>query len=273
MKYGSISAVLAIGYLVIWPLILTLLLAPTLPHADQTNAFVRLWLEVAPLLAVLAGTLIMRRWFDKKTDWPCFVGHRWRTDMSSGIAASATWLGVSVGLLYISGVVHFEAGQPISLLPVWILAAIINVIMQEYLVRGYLFSMLARRHSQITAAVATTILFIAMHGLAGGMIGVINVALANLIFTLLLIRTGSLLAPILAHIVWNVMGGIILGTISLGNVYPHWLQAVYSGSAPVTGGDYMLEGSIVTTVVSASVLLVAWLLLRPRGKEGTYSHA
>lgn len=81
-------------------------------------------------------------------------------------------------------------------------------------------------------------------------------------FTFLLIRTGSLLAPIVAHIIWNGIGGVILGVVSSGGVYPSLLKVSQHGSDIMTGGAAVIEGSIVTLFVSAMIVLGLWLVGR-----------
>lgn len=161
-------------------------------------------------------------------------------------------------LMLLAGWLRLEVAQEVSLLSVWIIAAVINVIAQEYLVRGYLFTMIKQRHSAWIAIVVTTIVFVALHGFVGGFIGIMNVTLASLIFSLLLLYTGGLLAPIVAHIVWNVVGAICFGVVNLGGLYPELMRATLSSNQLIGGGDLRIEGSLITTIVSVSLIVVVW---------------
>lgn len=48
------------------------------------------------------------------------------------------------------------------------------------------------------------------------------------------------------HFIWNFIGSIILGSVSLVDDYPAVLQITYSGKKFLTGGIYKLEGSIIS---------------------------
>ena len=103
-----------------------------------------------------------------------------------GVIMGIIWLSVPVLIMYIAGIIHFNGVNSISLLPVWALAAFLNVIMQELLVRGYLYQMLKQKHSIVTAAVVTTALFSVLHDGAfeAGAIPILNVLTASLLMTI-----------------------------------------------------------------------------------------
>lgn len=89
----------------------------------------------------------------------------------------------------------------IPMLWLWILSVFINTIMQELLVRGYLFQMLKANYNVIVATIITTALFTFMHGgaFAAGIVPVLNVLTMSLLMTIVLEYTQSLLAPIMMH--------------------------------------------------------------------------
>lgn len=59
-----------------------------------------------------------------------------------GGVTGTIWLGASVGILSILGVVQIEGKNQIAMLWLWLLAAFLNTVMQEMLVRGYLYQMI-----------------------------------------------------------------------------------------------------------------------------------
>lgn len=248
-KRGAATAGLAVVWFALWLALLSLLIAPTSGLlVDEANPWTRLWLELAPLIAVVAATWITCRWIDRSTPWPRLLSRGWWPGVGMAAVSGLGWLAASAGALMLLGALRFGSGTDVPLLSVWLTAAFLNVVMQEYLVRGYLFSVLASRHSTAVAVTVTTVLFVALHGFSGGVLGVINVAVANLVFTLLLLRTGGLLAPIIAHALWNLVGGPVLGVVSLGGVYPAVLSPIFEGHTVLTGGELMLEGAASTTL-------------------------
>ena len=82
--------------------------------------------------------------------------------------------------------------------------------MQELLVRGYLYQMLKQRHNAAAAAIATTALFTALHGgaLEAGVIPVLNVLTMSLLMTVVLEYSGSIIAPVVMHFLWNGFGAL-----------------------------------------------------------------
>ena len=221
---------------------------------NESGSLIRLWSEFVPFMAIIATTLLFLSTAKRK------IKPRVDKNLLNGALIGATigivWLGVVVLILLFLKILEFRAVVATSALGVWVIAAAINVAMQEYLVRGYLFQMLKSRYSVVVATIFTTVLFVAMHGFQGGFLGIINVTFASLLFTMLLTRTGTLVAPIVAHTVWNVGGGVILGVISLGGVYPHFMKTVFSGPKWLTGGNLLIEGSIITATISALLILL-----------------
>lgn len=70
-----------------------------------------------------------------------------------------------------------------------------------------------------------------------------------------------MITPIIAHVAWNIIGGILLGAISLGGVYPQVLRVVRDGPGILTGGDMGIEGSILTLIISCITLTLLWAFL------------
>ena len=79
--------------------------------------------------------------------------------------------------------------------------------------------------------------------------------------------TGSLLAPIVFHFIWNTIGGIILNCLSLADDYPHLLNAVFTGNSILTGGIYKIEGSAVLFIINIILITLAFVLK----KTGVFS--
>lgn len=132
--------------------------------------------------------------------------------------------------------------------------------MQEFLVRGYIYQLLKREYNIMIATIVSTLLFTFMHGGAfeAGPIAVVNVLTMSLLMTIILEYTNSLLMPIIMHFIWNVMGGIIFGTVSLADDYTHLYNIKITGNQFISGGSFKMEGSIFVFIINM-IMIVYYL--------------
>ena len=139
----------------------------------------------------------------------------------------------------------------------WIASAFVNVIMQELLVRGYIYQLLKREFNLAVAVVTTTLLFTLMHGgaIEAGILPVANVVTMSLFVTALYESEKTILAPIAAHSIWNIFGAIILGGVCLADDYPSICTLVPSSNMLLSGGALKVEASIVVLLVNIALPL------------------
>ena len=88
------------------------------------------------------------------------------------------------------------------------------------------------KYNIVAAVIVSTGLFTFAHGGAfeAGILPVLNVITMSLFMTAVLEYTDSLIAPIIIHFLWNGVGAIILGGVSLAEDYPHLFNIVISGN-------------------------------------------
>lgn len=251
MKNIVKSAIKFISFFLGWAI-----LCAFLPVSSSDRpAYWRLWAEITPLLAIIIFTVVF--WLIEKRSVKLNLFCNTAKGMVVGCVFGVLWLGVAVAVMLLIGVLRFESINAVSDLPVWMTAAFLNVIMQEMLVRGYLYQMLKQKHNVVLAITLTTGLFVALHSGAfeAGFIPVMNVLTMSLLMTVILEYTGSLVAPIIMHFVWNGIGAIILGGVSLAEDYPHLLNTVLYGHDLLSGGSCKIEGSIVVLVINAALIM------------------
>ncbi|MFP7494630.1 type II CAAX endopeptidase family protein [Terribacillus saccharophilus] len=232
---------------------------PDLPTANQ--ALMRIWWEFTPLAAVILFSICFVYLIERgKIKVPVTVNLP--KNLLTGIVIGIIWLGSVAAILLLTKTMHIQGVNPIAYFWIWVLASLLNTVMQELLVRGYLYQLWKRKYNTITAAVLTTILFTAMHGGAfeAGIIPVLNIISMSLLVTMLLEYTGTIIAPILAHFIWNTVGAIILGGVSLASDYPHLLNSTYQGK--IAGGVLKMEGSILVLIVN--LILFSYLFISNR---------
>lgn len=243
-----------IGWAVILPLF------PEFNHINQP-AYMRLWWEMIPLIAIVLLTVIFIVIVERgKIKVP--VALNFLKNIFEGLLIGIIWLGAVYVVLLWTGVMSIDGRNVVNDIWIWILASLINVMMQELLVRGYLYQLWKQKYHMVTAMVITTILFTVMHGGAfeAGLIPVLNIVTMSIFMTLLLEYTGTIVAPIIAHFIWNTVGGIIFGGVSLAEDYPVLFNTVYKGNELISGDAYKIEGSIVVLIIHAIFIVILAVL-------------
>ena len=262
MKKIASTIIKFIGYFLGWAILTSIL--PL--SSSEEPAIWRLWAEIMPLLAIIAFTLIF--WLIERKNVELHLFDNSVKGMVLGVITGIVWLAVPVLVMYIAKIIHFDGINSIKLFPVWLLAAFLNVIMQELLVRGYLYQMIKQKHNIVAATIVTTALFTALHGGAfeAGVVPVLNVLTMSLFMTVVLEYSGSIIAPTIMHFLWNGIGALVLGGVSLADDYPNLLITTFTGNEALSGGVCKIEGSIVVLFVNV-ILIVLFMFLK--NKQGT----
>ena len=233
-----------------------------IPDIDNT-ALWSFFAELIPFLAIVIMTVIF--WFVDRKKTKLHLTQRPVYSSVLGGTVGLSWLGISVGILLFTGSARIEGTNHISMLWLWILSAFINTIMQEMLVRGYLYQMIKRNYNVVAATVVSTMLFTFAHGGAfeAGTLPVLNVLTMSLFMTAVLEYTNSLIAPIIVHFLWNSVGAIILGGVSLAEDYPHLFNMTFGGNQLLSGGIYKIEGSVVVFVLNV-IMIIGFIMAKKK---------
>lgn len=130
---------------------------------------------------------------------------------------------------------------------------------------GYLYQMIKRNYNVVAATVVSTMLFTFAHGGAfeAGTLPVLNVLTMSLFMTAVLEYTNSLIAPIIVHFLWNSVGAIILGGVSLAEDYPHLFNMTFGGNQLLSGGIYKIEGSVVVFVLNV-IMIIGFIMAKKK---------
>jgi len=139
---------------------------------------------------------------------------------------------------------------------------------EEWLVRGYIYHALRERWRMEIAALASSLLFAALHA-ANPEISwpaLANTFLAGVIFAFVVERTGSLWSAGLAHSAWNFAVSALDLQVS-GVRFPHLFALTVTGPAPVSGGGFGPEGSLLLTALA---LPIAWAAWRAASRDRVY---
>lgn len=261
MKKAISVIIKCILFFMSWALLISFIPSPE----SENGAVWRLWAELIPLLLIIGVTFIF--WLIEKRKIKLHIFENPVKSIITGILTGVIWLFIPVSIMYLMGNIHFAGKNEIDLFYVWLLAAFLNVIMQELLIRGYMYSLIKQKYNPLAAVIVTTAIFTALHGGAfeSGIIPVLSVLTTSLLLTSAFEFTGSLITPIIMHGVWNSVGALVLGGVSLADDYPNLFITSFSGNEIISGGACKIEGSIFVLIIN--IILIGIFMLLKRKNE------
>lgn len=189
-----------------------------------------------------------------------------------GAAAGIILLAVSVLAIVLTGNIAYRGifdNADFLVIVLLIGGFMIQGAAEEILCRGIVFHALKEKTSLFTAVTVSTIMFILPHWsslFAGetvyGIIGIVNLILISVIFSLLTIRFQSIWAACGLHSFWNAILYSILGLNLSGN--EETVTAVFNmqsvGETIWNGGMYGIEASVITTIVLTLAAVLIWAM-------------
>lgn len=228
-----------------------------------------LWLMILVEFAIAVISVgIFRLWIDRRG----LKDLGWSPDGFTGEAIIGLFMGPAVMgiaalLMLFSG--HLEwtdiVWDPSSLFVSLGLMALI-AFSEELVFRGYILDNLMDSFSnKWVALIISSVLFAAFHFTGPGIhtLAFLNLFLAGLLLGINYLYTRNLWFSFFFHLSWNFFQGPILGFRVSGLVFPSLLQTETKGDLFITGGDFGLEGSILTTLTAfIAFFLVAWAFER-----------
>lgn len=250
-------------------LLLRLPLLPVLGERGLTG------LMTVVLFGLMIGAAIL---------WAAIAGRSVTPTGASPLKAGGLGIALGVGgLLLATGYAAMTGGvQPAGHPPAAILLILAGTCLtfiqcsaEEIYFRGWIQPVLAGPWGKWAALGMTSLLFAALHIFAGvrAPLSMLNVFLAGVLFGLLALRTGGLVAPIAAHFAWDWSEGLLMGLFPNPGV-DVW-NAIFNfdltGSRLWGGSAEGLNNSLaVTFVLLAFCVPLAWSLIRPsEGRAAT----
>lgn len=133
---------------------------------------------------------------------------------------------------------------------------------EELLVRGYFVHTLGRYNPIYIVYIAPAIIFSALHLLNPNVsiFGLINIILVGVLFTYMTLKTKNILMAVGFHITWNFFQGGFFGFNVSGNTVESLYPVTVINNNILTGGDFGLEGGILTTILIVIVTLIVYKL-------------
>ena len=191
-----------------------------------------------------------------------------------GVLIGIFLLAVSVAFIVLTGNIEIQGVFKNANIPIIFLlfgGFVIQGATEEFLCRGIVLQTLKEKTSLPIAIAVSTVMFIIPHWsslFAGemiyGVIGVANLVLISIIFSLLTIRFKSIWAACGLHSFWNAILYSVFGLNLSGN--DETVTAVFNmqsvGKNIWNGGEYGVEASIITTIVLSIAAAIIWYVSR-----------
>ncbi|HVS95804.1 MAG TPA: CPBP family intramembrane glutamic endopeptidase [Puia sp.] len=228
-----------------------------------------LWLMILVELVVsLVSVGVFRKWVDRGPG----IAEGWSPEGFTNEGLTGLFMGpavMGVVALILFATRHLEWTDIVwTPSPLFVSLGMMALIAfsEELVFRGYVLDHLmgSIRNKWVALAVSAA-LFSAFHFPNPSIyaLAFVNLFLAGLLLGINYIYTKNLWFSFLFHLSWNFFAGPILGFHVSGLSQPSLLQAESNGDLLITGGDFGLEGSILTTVVATIAFFVlAWAFER-----------
>ena len=219
-------------------------------------------------LALVLGGFAVLRFFDRRPVAALGLGlsRGWLRETLGGLAAGLVATGVLVLILIITGSVSLELSPDpaasLAVLPLMFFIFLWAGALEELVFRGFLMQALAEGSRPWIAAIVLCIPFTWGHADNPDVtiFGVANIFLAGVILAVLYFQTRRLWLPISFHLSWNLTQSWLWGfDVSGIKIQDQFFLVTQKGSDLVTGGEFGLEGSVLSTVLF--VLLIGWFLV------------
>ncbi len=139
---------------------------------------------------------------------------------------------------------------------------------EELVFRGYLLGNMMQSTSKEAALIFSALVFAVLHSLNPNfnLTAFINIFLAGLLLGINYIFTRNLWFGILFHFSWNFFQGSVLGFPVSGLQLSSLLQQNSSGSILLTGGEFGLEASWLTSFAFAAAIFLLYTFFSKKYK-------
>lgn len=243
-------ALLLAGFLYVSIIVIDVVLASFLPERSLGSPMP---LAACWLASVVVGVTLYRT-------LGRLFRHAYAVPLRAKSAAAHVCDGAKIGalvvlaaalLLWATGLVEIHRGVPRAT-DLMIFSVLVAPLVEEVIFRGVVMRFVALAHGSKVGLIVSSLAFGLVHlgNSHADLWAVLNIAFGSgMLFGLLYLRSGEIFVPIGAHIGWNAMEGIVLGSRNSGADVSGLLSTVASGPAALSGGAFGLEASIVTTLL------------------------
>lgn len=186
-----------------------------------------------------------------------------------GLFAGVFWVGVTFILFFVTDSVFADAREIPDYFFVWAAAVLVNVLTQELILRGYVYTVVSREYGAVSAIAVSSLVSLAVQGdaIANGAAAIIFTVCASALYGALRYYTKGLLAPVITHLIWDLAAGLVLGLVNLGQDYPVIISQSVVGEDIISGGRAGFEGSALAIIVCIALIDLIYLLINDRAAD------
>ncbi len=233
---------------------LSLIVISLLPDLKTENpALALLWKEGMGLAVVFAFTLFFLLVVEKRKLKLYSKKGKFKSIMG-GIALGIMFPVAIGGVMWLLKLIKISGVNKTEQIYFYIAAVLLNAIAGELLIRGYLFRLYNKHYGLIIATIISTALFICMNSqiLKYCKMYIAGIILMNIFLCLI---TDKAKGPIniAARFIYTLLSGFGLGGKLFTEEYPLFLKASFQGKKLLSGGEYGIEGSIITVIIFAVI--------------------
>jgi len=188
--------------------------------------------------------------------------------------------GLAVGLLMMTAAVLISAAFGINninlcgninfgIIALFAAGFFIQGMSEEFIFRGYLMNTLASRHNPWIAVLISSAAFSLAHLVNPGfnLLVFFNLSLFGVFAGLYMIAFDDIWGVCAIHSIWNFSQGNLFGISVSGTGETESVLSVTAASSSklLTGGDFGIEGSIVTTAVLLTGIIIVLVKIKKQG--------
>lgn len=190
-----------------------------------------------------------------------------------GLAVGIVMMGAITGISVLTGIseIKLTSNIQIGLIILYFFGFFIQGMSEEVIFRGYFMSTIGGKHSAATAIAVSSVGFAIAHLANPGItvLAFINLTLFGIFAALYIICFDDIWGACAVHSIWNFTQGNVFGisVSGTGEAASVFRTTAVSDKAWLSGGEFGIEGSILTTVVLVAASVI--VLLRIRKNQNT----
>jgi membrane protease YdiL (CAAX protease family) len=230
-----------------------------------TSLLTDIFLELALVVVVISALMMMFKVIRSLDFYLIFV----RKENALAAFTKGTLLGlllisICVGALYLNKNVTFvPANLAWNMVLGYLIFFLLIAVFEEFLFRTIVLFLMADRYPLWFSAVVNAVLFSLAHFFNPGAtyLGLFNIFLAGLLFTVLTLQTRNIAWVVGIHFSWNFAQSVLFGfNVSGNDKISGLVKAQVSGVDYLSGGGFGVEGSVFCTAVFGCTLL--WIIYK-----------
>jgi len=258
-------------------LIITVLLAIAfgwvvkhIPYPDEGDALVT-WEEFgtrgATLIAMILAAFIMLRWIDRRPIKLLGLAllDGWKRDFAIGLIIGMGMISLTLVILWAGDWVTLSLNELtlalLGALTKALLLFFVAALMEELLLRGYIFQAFIEGSRVWIALILLSLLFSMAHlyNPDSTIPSSLNIFLAGVLLSVCYLKTRSLWLPTGLHLGWNWMQASFWG-MGVSGYHVKWsvFTAEAQGANWISGGNFGAEASIFATIVISVGTYFIW---------------